>query len=318
MTSDSDIPYMHRFPFGDDVVDRLLSGSLTSTTAPDGFGPVAALFEAATGPATAGELAQAEAFAAAAVAASAVQEAVPGAAWNRSRLKKLTSAKAVAVATTLALGFSTAAAAATGSLPGQGSSHPSSNAAHGQTTAAANHATTTTSSTTTTTTTNTPPVTANTTNTANTTQTSTSSIPTTGPANQSAQFGLCTAFLNGQKHITTADSTTSLPPQYSSTAFKALIAQNGSVAATKTYCEGVVNAPPTGANGDTNSSGDNGANGDNSQGKPATPGNSTTHNTSGGKPASTGPPSINTHANTTPGKPASSHLNLAPGASHPR
>ena len=288
---------MHRFPFGDDVVDRLLSGSLTSTTAPEGYRSVAALFEAATGPATSGELAQAEAFAAAAVAVSAVQEVVPGAAWNRSRLKKLMSAKAVAVATTLALGFSTAAAAATGSLPGQSSSHPASNAAGAQTAAASNHHSSTTTSSTSTTSTTIAGTLVVAANTANIPRTSTSSIPTTGPANQSAQFGLCTAFLNGQNHISTSGGTTSLPPQYSSTAFKALIAQNGSVAATATYCHGVVTAHQTSTG--------TGANGTHSQGKPANPGNSTTHNPSGGKPANTGKPTTNTHANTTPGKPAS-------------
>jgi len=283
MTSESDIPNMHRFPFGDDVVDRLLSGSLTSTTAPDAYRSVAALFETATGPATSAELAQAGAFAA--TAATAVLETMSSDSGSRNVIKKLMTAKAAAVATTLALGFGTAAAAATGSLPGQ-----SSHATVGMAIAASHQSTT--SSSTTATTSNTPPVIAN------TTKTSTSSILATGPANQHAQFGLCTAFLNGQSHITTSGSTTSLPPQYSSTAFKALIAQNGTEGATATYCHGVVTAHPT-----STGSADNGTN---SQGKPANPGNSTTHNTSGGEPTTnTGEPTTNTHANTTPGKPAS-------------
>ena len=76
-----------------------------------------------------------------------------------------------------------------------------------------------------------------------------SKVPATGPANSHAQFGLCTAFLN----FNTATQK-SLPPQDSSTAFKALITQNSGVPKTVTYCEGVVKTPPsdnTGSSGDT-------------------------------------------------------------------
>lgn len=271
MTSDPDIPYMHRFPFGDDVVDRLLSGSLPTASTPEAYRSVVALFEAVTGPATSGELARAEAYAA--VASAAVLETVPSPPGSRSVLKKIMTAKAAAVATTLAFGLGTAAAAATGSLPGQGSSHANSHADHGQATAAANHSDSSNTS---------PSSSSSTTSTSvagTQTNTSNSSIPKTGPANQNAQFGLCTAFLNGQKHITTSSSTTSLPPQYSSTAFKALIAENGSVAATTTYCQHLVTAHQTST-----------GSGSPEQGKPATPGNSTSHDTTGGKPANTGKP----------------------------
>ena len=286
MTREPDIPLMHRFPFGDDVADRLLSGTLPAASTPEGYSSVAALFEAATGPATSGELAHGAAFAA--MAASAVLETIPEPPRSRNVLKKVMTVKAAAIAATLAFGMGAAAAAATGSLPGQ--SHASSNAV-GLAIATSHRSTTTSSSTAAG---------------AKQTNTSGSSIPATGPANQHAQFGLCTAFLNGQKpHGTTttstAPTTTSLPPQYSSTAFKALIAQNGGVAATTTYCKGVV------ANHQAST-----GSGASDQGKPANPGNSTSHNTSGGKPADTGKPAgtgkpaTNTHPDTTQGKPASS------------
>jgi hypothetical protein len=260
MSTGPDSPDMHRFPFGDDVADRLLSGSLPANAAPESYRSVAALFEAATGPATSAELARAGAFAA--TAAAAVLETVPPTPGSRRVLKKLMTAKAAAVATTLAFGLGTAAAAATGSLPGQ-SGHANSNAAPGLAIATSHQSghsgrPTTSSVTIGTTGTSSP--------TAPKTRTSGSSIPATGPANQNAQFGLCTAFLNGQKHVTTSSSPTSQPPQYSSTAFQALIAQNGSVAATTTYCQHLVATTHQ-----TTSPSE--------PAKPANPGNSTTHTT---------------------------------------
>jgi hypothetical protein len=52
------------------------------------------------------------------------------------------------------------------------------------------------------------------------------------PANAKSQVGLCSDFLQIQQSFTG----TGVPPAYSSTAFSALIAQNGGIAATTTYC----------------------------------------------------------------------------------
>lgn len=77
-----------------------------------------------------------------------------------------------------------------------------------------------------------------------------SSLPETGPANAHAQFGLCTAFLAGNESNNSPPST-SPPPQDSSTAFRVLIAQHGSIAATLAYCQGVVRAgAPSGGTGE--------------------------------------------------------------------
>jgi hypothetical protein len=59
---------------------------------------------------------------------------------------------------------------------------------------------------------------------------SASTLPSTGPANSKAQVELCTDFLQLQQPS----------PADSSTAYATLIAQNGSIAATITYCQALV------------------------------------------------------------------------------
>ena len=268
---------MQRFPFGDDAADQLLSGRLPADAVPESHRGVAWLFGAATAAATPAELANAQSISAS--AAAAVQQSVPTPFTPPSpkhRLQKLLTAKAAAVATALAFGLGTAAAAATGSIPGQ--SHANHHAAAGLANAAkhGSHATTTSSSV----------------SPSPTTATSASSLPTSGTANVHAQFGLCTAFLNGQKQhgpttsSTVSTSTTSLPPQYSSDAFKALMAEHGGVGGTTTYCQNLVATQHPGANptGNPNSHGGTGG------GKPSTPPTTGPHHPSGGKPANAGPP----------------------------
>jgi hypothetical protein len=230
---------MYRFSYSDATVDRLLSGHLNADDAPPELRGVAALFEAATAPASALEVAHREAVVSA--GASVVRAAAPGAASpqrRRTMLSKFLSAKIALGATAAALGMSTAAAAATGSLPGQ-TDHASSHAAFGLVTAASHvgkHGVKGSSG-------------------AN--PATSGSIPTTGPANTHAQFGLCTAFLAGNTSSTGVSSIS--VPQDSSTAFKTLIAENGgSIAATTAYCETVVAAH---ASSNTSGVGDGSVNG---------------------------------------------------------
>jgi hypothetical protein len=165
--------------------------------------------------------------------------------------KAAMTAKAVAVAAAAVLGAGTAAAAVTGNLPGQShaaahltvsgssstSSHHGSNNAPGGTTSG--------------------------------------SIPSTGPANSHALFGLCTGFLAGQQNTTS----TSTPPQDSSTAFKDLIAETGgSVAATTSFCQSYVQEHHPGKPSNTGKPSDTGK--PSGAGKPANPGSSSSHSSS--------------------------------------
>jgi hypothetical protein len=123
------------------------------------------------------------------------------------------------------LGAGTAAAAVTGTLPTQASSSGKAHSAFGLATASgANSAGDTTSTSSTSTTTSSTVVT-------NNAVTTPVSIPSTGPANSNALFGLCTAFL---AHHSSATATS---PADGSTAFKALINETGgSVSATFAWC----------------------------------------------------------------------------------
>jgi hypothetical protein len=272
MSADRDIRNeMPLMPFPDETADRLLSGEMSPTEAPSEWIGVAGVFQAAAGAAAPHEL-QHKAAVVAACAAEVLSPLAVPAPISRSRtvISRVLTAKAATAAAIvgIGLGSAAAAAAATGSLPGQ-TTHANSHATSGLTTAAAHsHATS---------------------GSAPTGSVSgvsaTTKIPSTGPANQHAQFGLCTAFLasvTGTTGSGSGSTSPSSPPQYSSTAFKALIAQNGSVAATTTYCQHLVsNKPSASANGQPAGGTSSGASNDHGQGKPSNPGNSANHTTPG-------------------------------------
>ena len=257
---------MYSFPLDDATAQRLLSGHLSPEDAPPGYGGVAALIRTVIGPATPGEVACESAVVASVVAAVQSTPLPAGLPRRTSMPSKFRVAKFAVVAPMAAiLAAGTAAAAATGTLPGQ-SSHANKHAAAGLAIASSHQgsAGSTGSS-------------AGTGAVGAVTATG-GSIPATGPANQHAQFGLCTAFLAGG-----ANTSTTNPPKDSSTAFQALIKQNGGVAATTSYCQGVVknhpgdaqadnagNTPPHGKPGDSGKA--NGA-----AGKPSSAGSSSSH-----------------------------------------
>jgi hypothetical protein len=252
----------HRSGYADEVVDRLLSGRLDPDDAPAELRAVAALFATATAAGSAvGIERRAEVVSTAALAVRSSLEAAPVLAQRRhSMLSKLFTAKAALGATAAVLGIGTAAAAATGSLPGQ-TSHASAHATAGLDTAAAHVGQHRSSSS--------PGSEAGS---QSNQGASTGSIPATGPANTNAQFGLCTAFLAAN---TDSSVSSTSPPQDGSTAFKALIAENGgSIAATITYCQGVVTAPPS-HSGASNGSGKSHRPSD--AGKPSSAGRSSSH-----------------------------------------
>lgn len=278
---------MHRFLPGDDICERLLSGRLSPLDAPDPLRGVAALFEAAAGPAAPQELARKGQVVAAAMAEvlSSHPQLQTRPSRRKAMLSKVLTAKFAAAATVAAFGLGTAAAAATGALPGQ-TSHANSHAASGLATAAAaagssanhgssNHATSSGG-------------------------TTSAKIPSTGPANSQAQYGLCTAFLQATRTQAGNNGASSPPPspQYNSTAFKALIAENNGVSGTTTYCRGVVATHAS-------TSGNAAAGQPSDTGKPA--------NT--GRPANTGQPA-DTGKPATTGRPAGAGQSSDAGA-HP-
>jgi hypothetical protein len=274
---------MHRVRPGADAYDDLLSGRLSPLDAPLPLRGVAALFEAAAGPAAPEELARRSQVVGAVT--TEVRSSLPhmrtGPARRRSMLSKVLTAKFAAAATAAAFGLGTAAAAATGSLPGQ-TSHANSHAATGLATAASHQKSHGAGST-------------GHHGSSGNSPSGSGSLALTGTANRHAQFGLCTAFLaaGGSQSATSGGSVPSTPPQYNSTAFKALIGEHNGVAGTTTYCHGVVAAHP-GSHGDTN---DTGKPAD--AGKPA----STGKPAGTGKPADVGPPT-STGSPTGAGKPS--------------
>jgi hypothetical protein len=241
-------------PIDDSTADRLLSGRLSPHDAPPGYAALAAMIQAATGPANPAELARETAIVAAGVAAVvAAPGPLPAVARRKSMLAKLLSAKVAAVAAVAVLGAGTAAAAISGSLPTQ-TSHASSHAKPGLTTATSHLPTASTSGHA---------------STANASTSKTGATSSTGPvagmANGQATFGLCTALLAGSNSHATSNTSSG---QDSSTAFKALIAAHGgSVSTATTFCKSYV---ATNHPGNTPTS----------TGKPA----------NAGKPASTGKP----------------------------
>lgn len=256
---------MHRFLTGDDCSDQLLSGRLSALDTPEPLRGVAALFEAAAGPAAPQELTRRSQVVAAVTAE--VLSSQPQLPFTPSRrkamLSKILTAKFAAAATAAAFGLGTAAAAATGSLPGQTDNANTHATTSGLTTAAANQTSH-----------------GNSNGHGNAQShgasaghtTGSGGSASTGPANQHAQFGLCTAYLATH---TSSTSSTSLP-QDNSTAFKALsAAANQQNESTSAYCTTVVSQH--------NSSGDT---------------SDATEPSESGKPANTGKPA------TTPTKPA--------------
>ena len=269
MTIDGDsYGEMHRkpfrdTPFSDETADRLLSGRLPASDAPDTCRGVASLFEAATGAPTHGETAQKAIVIAAAMAAMEVGAPVHSAAITpisrrRSMLSKLLTAKAAAAATVAALGLGTAAAAATGALPiGTTNSHANAGLAIATSSSSG-------------------------TNNGSSGQAKNSGANSTGAAdNPHAQFGLCTAFL--AHHPASASPASSVPSDQSKT-FSALISNHGGLAGTAAYCQTVVSTTTTTAgSGDSTDHNGNG-NGNNSggHGKPAGAGKPVSTPNSGG------------------------------------
>ncbi len=272
---------MHRSPIDDATADRLLTGQLSPDDAPADVAALAALIQVASGPVSPSELVREAPVVASMVAASTATQPTTSP-RRQTMLSKLTTAKIAGLAAVGVLGIGTAAAAATGSLPGQ-TSHASSNAASGLATASSHDSVPDTATSSTTEVTTAPGATVA------TPAATSNSIPPTGPANVHAQFGLCTAFLAGNS--TTSGSSTTLPPQDSSTAFRALIGQNGGVAATVTYCKGIVSAgAPTGTGSATSSGAPAGSGKPVGSGRPAGTGGSE-HQVPANVPGTGGTPS---------------------------
>lgn len=311
---------MHTHPV-DEAAERLLSGRQSGPDGPGAHSGIDSLFEALRSPATPAELSGRSSIVAAMVAE--VRELAPASGTTIPRrrrvLSKILTAKAAAAATVAVFGLGTAAAAASGSLPGQATSHANSHAHHGLATAAShagkNHGQASHND--------------HTAGPAGTTGTSSSStIPPTGPANTHAQYGLCQAFLSFQNTPTSSPSSlpssspsTSVPPQYRSTAFSALLGEHKGASGTTTYCQDLVKASSSGADStDTNGSGDSGKPAD--AGKPSgvghgpvSPGKPSTTPGSGKAPVST-PNSGGTHtADTASGGASSSGTSTANTAS---
>jgi hypothetical protein len=231
---------MHSLPLDESTADRLLARRISPEEAPEGLAGVAALLRTAAGATIPAELAhEAEVVTAGMAllsAAVATDSSLPEARRER-RLSRLMTAKFAAVATVAALGLGAAAAAATGSLPGQDSSSanpPQPTTAVQSTGSPQSPKPASTQK---------GPVTPVTPGTQGRGSKSTppSSIPSTGPANQQAQPGLCTAYLAPKN-----SSTTSVPPRDFATAFRNLIGENDSSATkTATYCQSVSNPNAT-------------------------------------------------------------------------
>lgn len=263
---------MH-LPVDERTIDRLISGEMAPDDAPPGYARLASLVGAAQGPGSPGELAGEGAVAvmAAAVVSNTLVPAAAHlqAAATRSKrnkmLSKVLTAKAATAATVALFGLGTAAAAATGALPVQGSNAPSQG-----TTASLSISTSPTSGTQsgTTGTTDQSSVTSGATGTAG--GTSGINAPMTGPANQHALFGLCTAFLAGSGGATGGKD--------SSTAFVALIKEaGGSVGSTTTACTTYLQNASSSAGTSSDASGSTDAPAAHGSGRPASPGHSGTH-----------------------------------------
>jgi hypothetical protein len=215
---------MRALPLDDMTADRLLSGAMSPADAPPEYSGLADLIQKlrASRPPVASSPPAAEQTLVAAMSAAVLSSPVAAGPRRTARWSRLVTAKVVAAATVGLFGIGTAAAAATGSLPGQRprpangsvgtSSHPpppspALKSPLPSRPAGGSPATTT-------------PATAH-------------------PATIPAQIGVCTAFLAA----TAGASSThvSFPfPQGPGAAFQALMSRHGGKSATIAYCQSVV------------------------------------------------------------------------------
>jgi hypothetical protein len=128
MASDDLDAVMRRLSVDDATADRLLAGALDPEDAPPGYAGVASLVRSAQGPAVAGEMGGRDEMVSAMAAAAGVGAGWPtGAAPKGTRmLGRFVTLRALPIAIPAMALTATAAAAATGSLPG-----PAQSAVHG-------------------------------------------------------------------------------------------------------------------------------------------------------------------------------------------
>lgn len=285
------------------TADRLVSGSVAPDDAPPGYARLASLVRAAQTHGSVEELVgegAVAAMAAAIVSNTLIPAAVPTskAAPNSKRktmLSKVLTAKAAAAATVALFGLGTAAAAATGALTTGGTSS--------QGTTASLSISTTQNGTQTDSQSGSGVSTPGSGVTPASTSGSASGITAlmTGPANQNAFFGLCTAFLAGRPATTgttatsgsTATSGTAAPHggKYNSTAFQALITEaGGSIASTTSDCTTYLQNASTSSTSSSDSTSTDTPDGDTQpsgsatlpgSGRPSSPGHSGSHGSHG-------------------------------------
>ncbi|HVA73515.1 MAG TPA: hypothetical protein VNF71_02995 [Acidimicrobiales bacterium] len=286
------------------TADRLVSGSVAPDDAPPGYARLASLVRAAQARGSADELVGEGAVAAMAAAIvsntlipAPVQTITAASSSRENRmLSKVLTAKVATAATVALFGLGTAAAAATGALPVQGSGGsaqgstaaleisnstvtptgtPSGTGDQGQTSSGA------------------PDSTAG--NATSNTSGSTSGItaPMTGPANQHALFGLCTAFLAPQGTAVSGSVSDMASPhggKYSSTAFRALIKEaGGSIGSTTGACTTFLQNMSSSSSSGSTSSGSSQPSDSSTvagSGRPASPGYSGAHSRGGSAHAS--------------------------------
>ena len=264
---------MARHSIDERSADRLLSGAVDPDDAPPGYEQVARLVRVSQSPAGSAELAREQAIASSAAAAvlGAGQALISPGQPHRRRNKvisKLGAARAAAITVAAVLGAGAAAAAATGNLPSQGSSHPNDNlTVSGAGTTGSNSGTGGNGS--------------NQGN-PNPNQANPLKLPTTGPANFHAVIGLCRAFLAHNPTTGTSGGATT-PPEDNSTAFQALIkdatgmSTGGSLSATATWCTNYLKNYSPGQSGSAPNHNSSSNNANNNPGKPTSPGNSGSH-----------------------------------------
>lgn len=261
----------------DQTADRLVSGSVPPDDAPPGYARLASLVRAAQADGSASELAGQGAMAsmaAAIVVSAATLGSGPNGEAPTSRrnkaLSRVLTAKAATAATVALFGLGTAAAAASGAL-GTGAPAPGSTTAVAISSSSATttgtalgamgkgHGTTDSGK---------PSASA-----------SGITAPPTGPANQHALFGLCTAFLSGPP--TTIGTAVPHANKYNSTAFRALISEaGGSVESTTAACTAYLQSGNPVSSQTSTPGGSGQAPGPSTEGgsgRPANPGNSGTH-----------------------------------------
>ena len=288
-----------RFLIDEHTAERLVSGTVAPDDAPPGYSRLAELVRAAQLPGSSAELVGAGAVAAMASAiasntltpaAALASAAVPGS-KRKKMISKVLTAKAASAATIALFGLGTAAAAATGALPLQGSTAPT----QGTTTLQITRSSGGTSGT------------SDTSGTGGITGSGSisggtvanppagfSNVPLTGVANIHALHGLCTALLAGSG--SSGDATSTTGGKYNSTAFKALINEAGGTVASATtacgaYLLGLSGASSTGSStGSTGAGTTTGGASTQTTGGPSGHGKSGTHSHGGGHGSGHGRP----------------------------